>query len=601
MLTAEQQARVVIDRLLTAAGWVVQDVKAADVHAGRGVALREFELNPGHGTADYLLYVDGKAAGVIEAKKQGASLTGVEAQSARYAQGLPAALPAHRRPLPFLYESTGLETHFTNGLDPEPRARNVFAFHRPEMLAAWLTDLPQATVLSTGTPAPGAPTGAGFAPATFLARVRHMPPLVTAWGDGVNQQRLWPAQITAIRNLEASLAQNKPRALIQMATGSGKTFTANSFIYRLIKFGGSRRVLFLVDRGNLGRQTKKEFDQYVSPVNNYKFGEEYIVQHLTSNNLDKTARVCISTIQRMYSMLKGRELPEEADEESTERVESLFREPEPIDYNPAFPIETFDIIVTDEAHRSIYNLWRQVLGKFAVGKFGRPSGRREAVRDTKCPHQYFDAYLIGLTATPNKQTFGFFNQNLVMEYGHPQAVADGVNVNYDVYRIKTEVTEAGSRVEAGYWLQVLDKPTRARRDWQLDDDFEYAPEELDRSVQTPDQIRTIARTLYQRWQTDLFPQRQELPKTLVFAKADNHAEAIVTTLREERGRGNEFAQKITYRTTGGKPEELIKAFRTSYYPRIAVTVDMIATGTGGKALRRLPSRNRWGLTGRRCS
>jgi type I restriction enzyme, R subunit len=478
----------------------------------------------------------------------------VEAQSARYAKGLPAALPAHRRPLPFLYESTGLETHFTNCLDPEPRARNVFAFHRPETLADWLAALPQATVLSTGDPPASAATAANFAPATFLARVRHLPPLVTEWSGGVDQQRLWPAQVTAIRNLEASLAQNKPRALIQMATGSGKTFTAISFIYRLIKFAGARRVLFLVDRGNLGRQAKKEFDQYVSPVNNYKFGEEYIVQHLTSNQIDKTACVCICTIQRMYSMLKGRELTEEADEESTERVESLFKEPEPIDYNPAFPIETFDIIVTDEAHRSIYNLWRQVL-------------------------EYFDAYLIGLTATPNKQTFGFFNQNLVMEYGHPQAVADGVNVNYDVYRIKTEVTEAGSKVEAGYWLQVLDKPTRARRDWQLDDDFEYAPEELDRSVQTPDQIRTIARTLRDRWQTDLFPQRQELPKTLVFAKDDNHAEAIVGILREEWGRGNEFAQKITYRTTGSKPEELIKAFRTSYYPRIAVTVDMIATGT----------------------
>ncbi|MFO1428436.1 MAG: type I restriction-modification enzyme R subunit C-terminal domain-containing protein [Steroidobacteraceae bacterium] len=298
-----------------------------------------------------------------------------------------------------------------------------------------------------------------------------MPPLVTEWGE----HKLWPAQITAIRNLEASLAQNKPRALIQMATGSGKTFTSISFIYRLIKYAGARRVLFLVDRGNLGRQTKKEFDQYVSPVNNYKFGEEYIVQHLTSNQIDKTARVCICTIQRMFSMLKGRELPAEADEESTAAAESLFKEPEPIDFNPAFPIETFDIIVTDEAHRSIYNLWRQVL-------------------------EYFDAYLIGLTATPNKQTFGFFNQNLVMEYGHAQAVADGVNVNYDVYRIKTEVTEAGSKVEAGYWLQVMDKPTRARRDWQLDDDFDYAPEELDRGVQTPDQIRTILRTLRDNWQ-----------------------------------------------------------------------------------------------------
>jgi len=547
-LTSEQQARREIDRLLEAAGWSVQDSRAADLHAATGIALREFPLKEGHGYADYLLYVDGRAAGVIEAKKVGATLTGVEIQSGRYARGLPDALPAWTRPLPFLYESTGVESHFTNGLDPEPRARNVFAFHRPETLQAWLTTpQPDGSAVPSNT-AQFAPDDAQIG--TFSYRVRRMPELVTEWGE----QQLWPAQITAIRNLEASLAQNKPRALIQMATGSGKTFTAISFIYRLIKFAGARRVLFLVDRGNLGRQTKKEFDQYVSPVNNYKFGEEFIVQHLTSNQLDKTARVCISTIQRMYSMLKGRELPEEADEESTERVEGLFNEPEPIGYNPAFPIETFDIIVTDEAHRSIYNLWRQVL-------------------------EYFDAHLIGLTATPNKQTFGFFNQNLVMEYGHPQAVADGVNVNYDVYRIKTEVTEAGSKVEAGYWVQVLDKPTRARRDWQLDDDFEYAPEELDRSVQTPDQIRTIARTLRDRWKSDLFPQREELPKTLVFAKDDNHAEAIVGILREEWGRGNEFAQKITYRTTGAKPEDLIKAFRTSYYPRIAVTVDMIATGT----------------------
>ena len=537
-----------IDRLLQAAGWAVQDIADVHLHAARGVAIREFPLNPGHGFADYLLYVDGKACGVIEAKKPGTTLTGVEIQSAHYLQGLPAGLPAWRRPLPFAYESTGIETHFTNGLDPAPRARNVFAFHRPEMLAEWLQAIPVATVLTTDGAAPRAEAQAP--PATFLARLQTMPALVTEWGDF----KLWPAQITAIRNLEASLAQNKPRALIQMATGSGKTFTAIGFIYRLIKFAGARRVLFLVDRGNLGRQAKKEFDAYVSPYNNYKFGEEYIVQHLQGNTLDTTARVTISTIQRMFSMLKGRELAAEDDEHSTEDIESLFRQPEPIDYNPAFPIETFDLIVTDEAHRSIYKLWRQVL-------------------------EYFDAHLIGLTATPNKQTFGFFNQNLVMEYGHEQAVADGVNVNYDVYRIKTEVTEAGAKVDAGYWLEVRDKATRARRDWQLDDDFDYAPDELDRTVQTPDQIRTIARTLRDNWKRDLFPQRQELPKTLVFAKDDNHAETIVEILREEFGRGNEFAQKITYRTTGAKPEDLIKAFRTSYYPRVAVTVDMIATGT----------------------
>jgi type I restriction enzyme R subunit len=404
-MTPEQQARQEIDRLLTAAGWHVCGVSDANIHAARGVAIREFALDGGYGYADYLLYVDGKAAGVIEAKKAGVPLIGVEHQSGRYVQGLPAALPAWRRPLPFAYESTGIETHFTSGLDPEPRSRPVFAFHQPATLADWLAGLPpQRSVPVTGGVHDAPPTD------TFRRRLRNMPELITEWGD----QKLWPAQIQAIRNLEKSLAADKPRALIQMATGSGKTFTAISAIYRLIKFGGSRRVLFLVDRGNSGRQAKKEFDQYVSPVNNYKFGEEYIVQHLASNQLDRTARVCISTIQRMYSLLKGRELAEDEEERSTAGVEGLFREVEPIDYNAAFPIETFDIIVTDEAHRSIYNLWRQVL-------------------------EYFDAYLIGLTATPNKQTFGFFNQNLVMEYGHPQAVADGVNVNYDVYRIRSRL------------------------------------------------------------------------------------------------------------------------------------------------------------------
>jgi len=546
-MTPEQKARVSIDALLVAAGWHVCNVADANIHASTGVAIREFPLNSGFGFADYLLYVNGKACGVIEAKREGATLTGVELQSSRYAQGLPSALPAWRRPLPFVWESTGIETHFINGLDPEPRSRAVFAFFCPELLVQWLALLPAAA----------AGQGVSEAPATFLARMWSMPQLVTQWGSGGASYQLWPAQIGAITNLEKSLAANKPKALIQMATGSGKTFTSIGFIYRLIKFGGARRVLFLVDRGNLARQTKKEFDAYASPYNNYKFGEEYIVQHLQGNQLDTSARVVICTIQRMFSMLKGRELSDEADEESTEKIETLFKDPEPIGYNPAIPIESFDIVVTDEAHRSIYNLWRQVL-------------------------EYFDAYLIGLTATPNKQTFGFFNQNLVMEYGHAQAVADGVNVNYDVYRIKTEVSEQGAKVDKGFWLETQDKATRRKTAWQLDDDFEYQPEELDRAVQTPDQIRTVVRTLRDRWQADMFPARTELPKTLIFAKDDNHAEKIVEILREEFGRGNEFAQKITYRSAQGggtSPEQLIKDFRTGYYPRVAVTVDMIATGT----------------------
>ncbi len=522
--------------LLEAAGWHVCDASAANIHAARGVAIREFPL-PGYGFADYLLYVDGKAAGVIEAKKEGVTLTGVETQSDKYTKGLPAGLPRWSNPLPFSYQTTGIETRFTNGLDPVPRSRPVFAFHKPELLADWLGYAPVAQ--------PGQGSAAETA-ATFLARLQSMPPL--------KEEGLWPAQITAINNLEKSLKENRPRALIQMATGSGKTFTSISFIYRLIKFAGARRILFLVDRGNLADQTLKEFQQYVSPYNNFKFSEEYIVQRLQGNQIDTTARVCICTIQRMFSMLKGRDLPADLEEESVDQLGKLFKEPEPIEYNPSIPIETFDIIVTDEAHRSIYNLWAQVL-------------------------EYFDAYLVGLTATPGKQTFGFFHQNLVMEYNHEMAVADGVNVNYDVYRIKTAITEGGSKVEAGYYVEKQERDTRKTRWEELDDDFAYDPNQLDRDVVTPDQIRTIVRTFRDKLFSEIFPGRTEVPKTLIFAKDDNHAENIVEILREEFGKGNEFAQKITYRTTGATPKELISAFRNSYHPRVAVTVDMIATGT----------------------
>ncbi len=543
-MTPEQQAREYIDSLLKDAGWEIREPATANITAYRGVAIREFPLKPGHGFADYLLYVDGKAAGVIEAKKAGATLTGVEVQAAKYTTGLPDILPAWRKPLPFSYQSTGAETRFTNGLDPEPRSRPVFAFHRPETLAEWLEPSQLEQV------AEAAPEYARRG-TTFLARLQQMPPLI--------EEGLWPAQITAIRNLEQSLRENRPRALIQMATGSGKTFTAISFIYRLIKFAGARRVLFLVDRGNLADQTLKEFQQYRSPYNNFKFSEEYIVQRLTSNTIDTTARVCICTIQRLYSMLKGRELAEDLEEESVDRLGGLFKQPAPIEYNPAIPIETFDIIVTDECHRSIYNLWAQVL-------------------------EYFDAYLIGLTATPSKQTFGFFNQNLVMEYNHEMAVADGVNVNYDVYRIRTAITEQGSRVESGYAVQVMERDTRKKRWEQLDDDFEYDPNQLDRDVVAPDQIRTIIQTYRDKLFTEIFPGREWAPKTLIFAKDDQHAENIVEIVREEFARGNDFAQKITYRTTGKKPKELINEFRTSPMPRIAVTVDMIATGTDIKAV-----------------
>ncbi len=534
--------------MLTGAGWEIQDADALNLYAGRGIAVREVPLKSGHGYADYLLYVDRTAAGVVEAKPEGYTLKGVEAQSEKYSTGLPEDLPVYHRPLPFLYESTGVETQFTNELDPEPRSRSIFSFHTPSTLARWVG-------VQEGRPvSPGlvAETEDSYHTADNLRqRLKAMPPLDPAG--------LWPVQEKAIRNLEESLAAGRQRALVQMATGSGKTFTACNLIYRLIKHAGAGRVLFLVDRSNLGRQTLREFQGFNTPDDGRKFTELYNVQHLSSAHIDGVSRVCIATIQRVYSMLKGEELDPELEEVSGFDRVPFQREPAPVEYNPDYPIGTFDVIITDECHRSIYNLWRQVL-------------------------EYFDAFLIGLTATPSKQTFGFFRQNLVMEYNHAQAVADGVNVDYDVYRIRTAITEQGSSIEAGYFVDRRDRHTRKVRWEQLKEDLEYTAKQLDRAVVAEDQIRTVIRAFRDKLLTEIFPERKHVPKTVIFAKDDSHADDIVRIVREVFDKGNDFCQKITYKTTGVAPEALLTRFRNSYAPRIVVTVDMIATGTDIKPL-----------------
>ena len=515
-----------------------------NVHAARGVAAREFPLRPGHGAADYLLYLDGRAAGVVEAKPEGHTLTGVEAQSAKYGAGLPDNLPSYIRPLPFLYESTGVETQFTNGLDPQPRSRNVFSFHTPDTLAEWLGA--SITSWDTGQRQAAGTQAAYAAPYSLRRKLTAMPPL--------DDSGLWPVQAQAIRNLEQSLAEARPRSLVQMATGSGKTFMACNLAYRLIRHAGARRVLFLVDRSNLGRQTLREFRGFTVPGDGRKFTELYNVQLLQSNSIDPVSRVCIATIQRVYSMLRGKELDPELEEASGYDVATARPSQQTVEYNRNFPIEEFDFIVTDECHRSIYDQWRQVL-------------------------EYFDAFLIGLTATPSRQTIGFFGQNLVMEYDHRQAVADGINVDYNVYRIETRITEEGSTIEAGMRVDRRDRRTRLPRWEELDEDLTYAPGQLDRDVVAVDQIRTVIQTFRDRVTTEIFPGRQHVPKTIIFAKDDSHADDIVNIVREEFGRGNDFCQKITYRTTGVAPESLIQQFRNSFNPRIVVTVDMIATGT----------------------
>jgi type I restriction enzyme R subunit len=532
----EQEARARIDAQLADCGWIVQDARKADFSAGRGIALTEVRM--ASGPCDYLLLVDRTPVGVIEAKREGTTLSIVADQSTSYADNVPDYLDA-KTPPPFRYESTGVETYFRDARDPSPRSRRVFTFHRPETLAAWAAE-----------------------PETLRSRLKSMAvehPLVT---EGMRD-----CQIEAIRGLEKSFALDFPRALIHMATGAGKTFTACAFIYRLIKFAKAKRVLFLVDRANLGEQARDEFAKYRTPDSGRLFTELYNVQHVSSSHIDPVAKVSICTIQRLYSILSGDELAEGADDLSGAEVAQAVgaTRAREIAYNPSLPIEEFDFIIVDECHRSIYNLWRQVL-------------------------EYFDAYLVGLTATPAPQTIAYFNQNRVAEYNHERAVADGVNVGYDVYRIRTRVSDRGGTIEKGLYIDRRSKTTRRTRQEALAEDFDYTPADLDRSVVVPNQIRTILSAYRDVVFTELFPGRTLLPKTLIFAKDDSHAEDIVRICREVFGRGNDFCKKITYQSkhpVTGKPmkaRDMIKEFQLSPALRVAVTVDMIATGTDVRPL-----------------
>lgn len=512
--------------MLEASGWQIQNHAGHDTAAALGIAVREYPLKFDR-RADYLLFINGTAVGVIEAKREGTTLGGALQQAERYRASLPDNLRRHPR-FPFSYASTGVETYFRDIRDPDSRSRKVFTFHTPNSL------LDQGNELTT-------------------LRENLKNNLST-----LEERSLRNCQLEAITNLEASLKIASPRALIQMATGSGKTYVAVGSAYRLIKFANIKRVLFLVDRNNLGRQALREFQVYTTPDDGRKFTELYNVQHLTSNHIDETSSVCITTIQRLYSMLTGEPNYESDDEESSAfEHETEDTTPQTVIYNRNIPIDTFDFIIVDECHRSIYGKWRHVL-------------------------EYFDAFITGLTATPYGQTRNFFNQNLIYEYRHEQAIEDNVNVGYYVYKIETEITQRGSALEAGSYVARRSRQNR-RLNWEeLDADVEYSERELDRNVVAEDQIRTVIQTFKDKLFTDLFPYRHIVPKTLIFAKDDSHAEDIVHIVREVFAKGDDFCQKITYQSD--RPEELIAKFRNDSIFRIAVSVDMISTGTDIKPL-----------------
>jgi len=540
----EQIARDQIDKQLAACGWLIQGIHKVNLHAGIGVAVREYVTDVG--PADYVLFVDGKPCGVIEAKKEdeGHKLNVHEGQSEGYA----AAKLKHLKndPLPFVYISTGELTRFTDFTDPKPRARELFSFHKPECLREWLKK-----------------------DKSLRKRLQDLPAL--------QNFGLRECQVNAITNLEVSFKENRPRALIQMATGSGKTFTAITTIYRLLKFAKAKRVLFLVDTRNLGEQAEQEFMSFVPNDDNRKFTELYSVQRLKSSYIATDSQVCISTIQRLYSILKGTDLDEQQEEVNPNEYKYQAKVIPPVEYDPKMPVEFFDFIVIDECHRSIYNLWKQVL-------------------------EYYDAFEIGLTATPDKRTIGYFDQNLVSEYSHEMAVADGVNVGYDVFIIDTKITQQGGTLWQGEYIEHRERLSRKKRMELQDEDENYSSQQLDKDVVNPNQIRTIIRS-FKDHLPSIFKERLdqngnfEVPKTLIFAKTDSHADDIIKIVREEFGEENKFCKKITYNSDkdkkdsednitekGEDPKTTLSQFRNDYHPRIAVTVDMIATGTDVKPL-----------------
>lgn len=540
----EQIARDNIDRQLIACGWVIQNIKQVNLNAGAGVAVKEYVTDVG--PADYVLFVDGKPCGIIEAKREEEAYRLSEHEDQSYGYAKARLKHLNNEPLPFVYLSTGEVTRFTDFTDPKPRARQVFCFHKPETIRDWFKNNK-----------------------SLRGRLLDLPVLQT--------EGLRDCQTNAIVNLENSFRENRPRALIQMATGSGKTFTAITVIYRLLKFAKAKRILFLVDTRNLGEQAEQEFMSFVPNDDNRKFTELYNVQRLRSGYIAGDSQVCISTIQRLYSILKGTELDEQVEEENPNERKFQPKEIPPVEYDPKMPVEFFDFIVIDECHRSIYNLWKQVL-------------------------EYYDAFEIGLTATPDKRTIGYFDQNIVSEYSHEMAVADGVNVGYNIFLIDTKISRQGATLWKGEYVELRERLSRKTRMEMQDEDEVYSATQLDKDVVNPNQIRTIIRT-FREHLPEIFPDRYdkdgvfEVPKTLIFAKTDSHADDIIRIVREEFAEENRFCKKITYNSqkdrkdedenvieAGEDPKNTLSMFRNSYYPRIAVTVDMIATGTDVKPL-----------------
>ena len=524
-MTPEEKARIKIDQWFADAGWKVVDREDYEPTC-TAVAIREGLLK-GNLEADYFLFINGKAVGVLEAKREDidAFSNKVCEQAALYARNVPNIYQTYQKPLPFIFTSNGKDLYFCDFREQDSYFKQIMSIPTPHELVK---------KLGVEDTFAGLPT--------------------------LKKKGLRDCQYEAVTELEKSFRNGQNRALMVLATGAGKTYTACLAAYRMLSYTSMRRVLFLVDRNNLGKQTEGEFGTFRLTENGDAFNTIFTVNRLRSSSIPSDSNVIISTIQRLFSFLKGEDIEDSEDDDENEPIEEVTLPP-----NPNLPHDYFDMIIIDECHRSIYGNWRKVL-------------------------EYFDtARLVGLTATPIPETMAFFNNNRIVNYTLEKSIIDGVNVDCRVYRIKTQVTESGGAILEGEKFKEETRYTGEIKTVSSKETKTYTNKELNRSVINPAQIKLILSTYRDVVYTELFndPQRDAnmnyLPKTLIFALNEAHATNIVQIAKEVFGRTDDrFVQKITY--SAGDSNELIRQFRNDKDFRIAVTCTLVATGTDVKPL-----------------
>ena len=523
-MTPEEKARVKIDKMFEEAGWQVvnRDEYTPELTAA---AIKEGLLK--HNLeADYFLFINGKAVGVLEAKRAEIDVDcdEVKGQAEKYVNNVPPIYAAYKKPLRIIYLSNGEKVLFYDYAKKDGNYIEINRIHTPKEIV---------DILSIDDFYAGLPT--------------------------LQKKGLRQCQFDAIKGLEESFRNGQKRALMVLATGAGKTYAACLAAYRFLSYTPMRKVLFLVDRNNLGKQAEGEFGTFRLTENKEPFNTIFGVNRLTSAKIPSDSNVVISTIQRLFSLLKGDDV-DDNDEESAfdDNEDNVVSLPT----NPLLPPDYFDLIIIDECHRSIYGNWRQVLDYFKTAK------------------------IIGLTATPIPETVAFFNNNIVVNYTLEDSITDGVNVDHRTFRIRTEVTENGGAILQGDKTCQTTVYTGKTENvvWQ-----ENTREELNRSIINPAQIKLILETYRDSVYTEMFVDSQRepnfdyLPKTLIFALNENHANNIVKIAKDVFNRHDDkYVQKITYSV--GDSNALIRQFRNDKDFRIAVTCTLVATGTDVKPL-----------------